>query len=100
MDAKTVDGHETVDGLSLRDASRRQLGSGPFRGDENLPKRFRINVEFSLTRRELVRLQDERHDVAIALAGQAIGTVRRHQRSDPPEQLADCRVAVQKREAL
>src|SRR5207249_10204113 len=100
VDPKTVDGHETVDGLSLGDACSLRLGSGPFRGDENLPQRLRINVKFSLTRWEVVRLQDDRNDVAIDMAGQAIRTVRRHQRSDPPEQLADRGVTVQKREAL
>ena len=41
----------------------------PFHGDENLSQRFRISVKVSFTGRELVRLQNERNDVAITLAG-------------------------------
>ena len=79
MDAKIVDGDETVHRLGLRLG---RLSFGLFCCDGNPAKRFQVGVQLLRTRRELVGLEDERDNVAIALAGQTVGTVRRHQPLD------------------
>src|SRR5207302_1264997 len=72
----------------------------PCHDDEDLSERGRVIVQFLGARRELVGLQDERHDIAIGLAGQTVRAVGRHERADAVQQLANGRVAPLKRKAL
>src|SRR6266481_4825146 len=82
-----------------------QQSAGPARlpaffGDANPVQRVEIGAELLVAGRKLVRLKNERHDVAIALWRQAVGTVGRHQLADLLEQLPHARIVPLKREAF